>query len=230
MTKSTRSPDKLFQAVRPRSEGQKRLWSALNDPEIQYIAVTGEAGVGKTFLSCYYAMKQYIEGRYNKIYIARSVLPIRGESIGYLKGDAESKLEGYMVPMIENFEKFMPDSNTIRKAVELVPLVQIRGRSIENSIFLCDEGQNLSLDVLRACVTRLNEKSKVVFMGDIKQNDTHKKVTDFERFCRALDGMNAFEWVQLTEADQQRNRNISEINRRLDRLEEDEWDYDNFPR
>ena len=74
------------------------------------------------------------------------------------------------------------------------------------------------MDVLRAVITRVDHRSQLIMMGDFKQNDTNKIVTDFERFCRALEGIHAFEWVQLHDEDQQRNGNISEINRRLDLL------------
>lgn len=218
MAMRPKTPDATFMKVKPKSPGQQEVWKALRDDSINYIVISGPAGTGKSFLSCYYAMEQYMAQKYRKIYIARSVTPIKSEEIGFLKGDEKAKLSGYMVPMIENFEKFMPDTRTLEKAVEMVPLVQVRGRSIEGSILLCDEFQNLSLDVLKALITRINHSSKLVLMGDLHQNDTRKEVTDAQVFCEALEDMDSFAWIELTDADQQRNSNITEILKRLDNI------------
>lgn len=221
MARKLQEPNRLFHKVAPKSEGQKALWESLYDPEIQYTAVSGQAGVGKTYLSCYFALDQVMKEKYKKIYVARSVLPIKSEAIGFIPGGISDKLEGYLVPMMENFDKFIPDTGFLNKIIEAIPLVQIRGRSLEKSVIILDEAQNLSMDVLRAVITRIDHRSKLIICGDFKQNDTHKPITDFERFCRALDGMNAFEWVQLHDEDQQRNGNITEINKRLDKLEQE---------
>lgn len=219
MATKLKAPNSTFQKIRPKTPGQKEVWQALRDNEINYVVITGPPGTGKSFLSCYFAMEQFMAETYRKIYIARSVLPIKSEEIGFLKGDSKEKLEGYMVPMIENFEKFMPDTKTLQSAIEMVPLVQIRGRSIEGAVLLCDEFQNLSLDVLKALITRISSTSKLVLMGDLNQNDTKKEITDAELFCGALHDMPCFKWIELTEADQQRNTHITEIVKRLDSIE-----------
>lgn len=90
----------------------------------------------------------------------------------------------------------------------------IRGMSFENCIVLVDECQNVSSEIFKALLTRVADTSKLVLMGDYKQNDKTSEKTDFEDICERLEGMDCFEWLELNKS--VRSRNIQEILRRLE--------------
>lgn len=214
-------PNKLTIDIKPKTENQGYLQEALNDWQTQYLAVSGPPGSGKTILTTYYAASQLVQNKVNKVYIARSVTPVRGEQLGFVPGNLDEKIQGWLTPALENFQKFLPDfRGTMRREdIEFIPLAMVRGRSLENCIVLVEEAQNLSLDLFRTLLTRIDDKSKIIFSGDFRQNDRHTEVTDFERVCRSLRGMTTFNWIELTDKDIIRSQSIAEINMLLDRLE-----------
>jgi phosphate starvation-inducible PhoH-like protein len=205
--------------LQPKSDGQQQALDSLFDPDINYTVITGPAGTGKTTMACYYAARQLAEKRKYKIYIARSVTVIKGEAIGHLPGNLHEKYDPYLVPMIENFKKYVPSFDQYETQVEILPLAQIRGRDISNSVLIVDEAQLLSSDLLKAIITRVCSSSKLVLIGDPKQSDLTKNKTDLEKFCEALEPMDCFELIKLDNRDQVRNGNITEILERLDKSE-----------
>jgi len=56
--------------------------------------------------------------------------------------------------------------------IKIQPLASIRGRSLNNTIFIIDEAQNLTPHEVKTIVTRAGENTKVVFCGDIQQIDS----------------------------------------------------------
>jgi phosphate starvation-inducible PhoH-like protein len=205
--------------VEPKTENQKIYKEALDDVTIKYLAVSGIAGSGKSLLLAQRAAQGIVKEEFDKIYVCRSVTPIKGESIGYLKGDMESKMLPWLAPALQHLEKFFLDLEWCVNSgiIEFLPLAQIRGRSLDRSIVICEEAQNMSLEILECLLTRVDSRSKLILNGDFKQNDKSRSdMTDFERVCRALDGMDGFEWVKMGPEDVVRNKQIVEI---LDRLE-----------
>lgn len=215
-----RQENTLQLKIRPKTDGQQDLFDALFDTENQYIAVSGPAGSGKTILATYFAAKEVMANRYERVIICRSVTTIQGEEIGFLSGSAGSKLQPFMVPFMDNFVKFVPrvDKWVAAKKIEVVPLAFIRGRSFENCIVLLDEAQNIDKETFRSIMTRISDSSKLVALGDFRQSDKSIKETDFEKVCKVLEGMESFEWVELTNEDIQRSRHIAMINSLIDEI------------
>ena len=196
---------------------QQELMEALNDDSISYIAATGVAGSGKTFLACHYAMSQLLQNNAQKIVLLRSVTQIAGEEMGYLPGSVEEKLQFFLQPLISNLKQFSNgryEDLYSAKKIEVAPLAMIRGMSFENCIVLVDECQNVSSEIFKALLTRVADTSKLVLMGDYAQNDKEKVKTDFEDVCERLEGMDCFEWVELNKS--VRSKNIQEIIKRLE--------------
>lgn len=221
MSKRRRQNSPVFTyKYKPLTEGQQNYFDALHDKNIRYLAISGPPGVGKTLLSLQKAACDLLEGRINKIYLCTSVTPIFGEEIGFIPGNVKEKMSTWMLPMTDHLSKFIPDYAK-RGDIEYIPLAQIRGRTIDNSILILDEAQNVSLDVFKAVLTRISDDSRLYMMGDFDQSDKGKH-TDFEKVCRALDGMSSFDWINLTDEDIIRSKSISEINKRLKSIQEPE--------
>lgn len=79
----------------------------LFDDEVPMISLTGPAGTGKTFLTLFAGLYNVLVSEsYYKMTIARSVVPL-GHDIGFLPGDVQEKLHGWMQPMYDNVDMIM---------------------------------------------------------------------------------------------------------------------------
>ena len=68
----------------------------------------------------------------------------------------------------------------------------IRGTTLDNSIVLVDEMQNLNFHELDSIITRVGENSKILFCGDASQSDLTKTnerngILDFMKIIRAME-------------------------------------------
>ena len=72
----------------------------LFDNDIPMVSLTGPAGTGKTFLTLFVGLYNVlVSENYYKMTIARSVVPL-GHDIGFLPGDVQEKLHGWMITLI----------------------------------------------------------------------------------------------------------------------------------
>ena len=161
-----------------KNENQKRVVNSIKENEITI--VSGLPGTGKTFLACAEALRLIKnKPKYKKILLVKSVTQLPGEEVGFLPGDFEDKLEPFMISFVDNFEKIIGESLTKKlrelKLIQIQPLAFVRGRSIDNTIIIVDEAQNISLGNMRTLMTRIGDNSKMVILGDVKQKDIKNK-------------------------------------------------------
>lgn len=168
--------------IKPRNAEQTFGLNALLNDEIKLVALEGVAGTGKTLLALASALEQ--KNKYDQIILARPIIPLSNREIGFLPGDAESKISPYMQPLWDNlnFIKNQFKANEKKSKVleqlqdsgllTITALAFIRGRSLINSIFIIDEAQNLTPHEVKTIITRAGEGTKVIFTGDINQIDT----------------------------------------------------------
>ena len=67
----------------------------------------------------------------------------------------------------------------------------IRGTTLDNSIVIVDESQNLNFHELDSIITRVGEDTKIMFCGDIAQTDlikTNEKngILDFQKIIQRM--------------------------------------------
>ena len=168
--------------VKPKNAEQTFAMQAILNPENLLVTITGAAGTGKTLLALAGALEQRHD--FKQIYLARPIVPLSNNDIGYLPGDIKSKIDPYMQPLWDNLSfiknQFSETSKQYKKVEEMVeteklrivPLAYIRGRSLSNVIFIVDEAQNLTPHEVKTIITRAGENTKVIFTGDIFQIDT----------------------------------------------------------
>ena len=168
--------------IYPKSIEQTFALHALLNPEIKLITIQGNAGTGKTLLALASALEQ--RKNYRQIFVTRPTIPLGNKDIGYLPGDAKSKVDPYMSPIWDNLkflkDQFAGDEKMQQKIDELVatdkisitPLAFIRGRTLSKIFFIVDEAQNLTPHEVKTIISRAGEHSKVIFAGDIYQIDT----------------------------------------------------------
>lgn len=180
--------------IAPRNVEQECALDALSDSAIEIVALTGNAGTGKTLLALAAGLHQTAQvikktSQYEQVIVSRPIVPM-GNDIGYLPGDMEEKLTPWMQPIFDNLEVIlntpkgiMKDNTNVAKMksyqylmdaglLQVEPLTYIRGRSLPKRYFVIDEAQNLRPLDIKTIVTRCGEGTKIVFTGDLDQIDT----------------------------------------------------------
>jgi phosphate starvation-inducible protein PhoH len=198
----------------------------IDDPEHLYIT-DNYIVTHNTFLSCAEALKLIkTRPKYKRIVLVKSITPLKNEEIGHLPGNLEEKMAPIMESFTDNIRKLIGKTRMEKLielgVIEIVPIAFARGRSIDNSIILIDEAQNISLDNIRTLMTRIGDNSKMVIMGDVKQKDIrNKRDSSLEIVLRRFDNVEGFGCVELRDPnDVVRNPIIKIVEQVFDDMEE----------
>jgi len=190
--------------IQPLTDSQRDVFTAYNDG---YNAVLhGCAGTGKTFLSCYLAIRDIIEkvDQKQQLIIVRSVVPSR--DMGFLPGSIQEKSKVYEAPYEAIFSDLFGrgDAYQILKQKQKVVFTTtsfVRGQTWDDAIVIVDEFQNLSWGELNTVITRVGENSRIIFSGDGKQDDLTSERYSTEsgcaKFTNILSRMDSFESVDF---------------------------------
>lgn len=158
--------------IKPKTLGQKKYCEAIAQNTITIGA--GPAGTGKTYLAVAMAVKAFREREVNRIILTRPAVEA-GESLGFLPGDLQQKVDPYLRPLYDALFDML-GSDTYQKYVErgnieIAPLAYMRGRTLDDSFIILDEAQNTSAEQMKMFLTRLGFNSKMVITGDLTQID-----------------------------------------------------------
>jgi phosphate starvation-inducible protein PhoH len=147
--------------------------------EDNHLFLHGVAGTGKTYISCYLAMTELMQPRpaYKNLTLVRSVVPTR--DIGFLPGNEDEKAEVYEAPYKSIFNELFRrgDAYTLlrkKSIVDFKTTSYIRGMTLNDTIVIVDECQNLSFHELDSVITRIGDNCKIIFCGDFRQSDFNK--------------------------------------------------------
>jgi Predicted ATPase related to phosphate starvation-inducible protein PhoH len=200
--------------ISPRNQEQILALDAVLNPDIKLISLTGTAGTGKTLLALAGALAQ--SDMYDQILLARPVIPLKNQEIGFLPGSANDKIGPYMLPLYDNLqvikkcfrdnskENIQIEDMLRREKLLISPLAYIRGRSLSNVFFIIDEAQNLTPHEVKTIITRAGEGTKIVFTGDIQQIDQpylDKWSNGLTHLSDKLYGEELFEHVNLVKGE-----------------------------
>lgn len=169
--------------IKPRNlEQQFAMYALLNDG-IKAVTLRGKAGTGKTVLAIACGVQRAaaaVDQYYNGVLVTRPVVPI-GNDIGYLPGDVDEKMAPWMGAIWDAMgvvkERDQRSGNSILPHkwdddnLSILPLVYVRGRSVNNSYIIVDEAQNLTPHEVKTLATRVSQGAKIVFTGDVAQID-----------------------------------------------------------
>lgn len=158
--------------IYPRSEGQIPYINAMIENDL--IFATGPAGTGKTYLAVAVAVSLLLQGKIDRIILARPAVEA-GERLGFLPGDLREKVDPYLRPIYDALYEMLPfdqvESKIENGEIEIAALAYMRGRTLSNSFVILDEAQNATFTQLKMFVTRLGYGSKMVITGDLTQID-----------------------------------------------------------
>jgi len=186
----------------PITDNQRKTYEAYR--ENQHLLLHGIAGTGKTFLSLYLALEQMLDpsSEYNDIFIVRSVVSTR--DIGFLPGDEQEKVSLYEAPYRsicgELFGiKDAYDALKQQGNVKFMSTSFIRGITLNNSIVIVDECQNLNFHELDSIITRIGKNSKIIFSGDYTQSDLTKEndKKGISNFMTILKSLKEFKTIEF---------------------------------
>lgn len=181
-------------AFGPRTPGQEAYYRAILDNHVTF--GIGPAGTGKTFIAVAVAVSQFLSGKYDRIILCRPVVEA-GESLGFLPGDIQEKVDPYFRPLYDALMKMIPPDRLRkffdRSAIEIAPLAYMRGRTLDHAFVILDEAQNTNELQMKMFLTRLGEYSKAVITGDLTQIDLPRKMVsgliEIPRILRNIDGI-----------------------------------------
>lgn len=162
-----------------KNKSQRKLIQEIKGKEIVFCE--GRAGTGKSFICLAQAVDLLFrpKNKYSKIYLVKSVTTLKGEEIGFIKGDLKEKIKPFMWSFILNLRKLIPEDSIrsllANELVEELPLAYIRGASLDNCIVIVDEFQNISIDNAKTLLTRIGENAKIICIGDSNQIDLKNK-------------------------------------------------------
>lgn len=189
--------------IKYKTLGQKKYIDAIKKNTIVF--AVGPAGTGKTYLAVAMAVSAYKNKEVDKIILTRPAVEA-GESLGFLPGDLQSKVDPYLRPLydalsemfgLETYQKLLE-----RGAIEVAPLAYMRGRTLSNAFIILDEAQNTTKEQMKMFLTRMGEGSKTVITGDVTQIDLPGgKKSGLVHAVQVLKGIEGIEIVELTHKD-----------------------------
>ncbi len=201
--------------ITAKTENQKELLRSINENDVTI--VYGPAGSGKSLLAVVSGLKDFAQGKYEKMIFTRPCVEANGENLGFLPGDLNEKISPYMLPIMDFLSDYLQPSKieALMKegAFVTIPLAFQRGCTFRNAFVLLDEAQNTIPEQIRMFLTRMGENCKVVINGDPRQSDIRRKnglVDAIER----LQGVKNLGIVELTKEDIVRSPMVEEIEER----------------
>ncbi len=199
--------------VKAKTSGQKRYFQVANKNDICF--AIGPAGTGKTYLAVALAVSALKRGIVKRIVLARPAVEA-GESLGFLPGDFQEKIDPYLRPLYDALDDMMPSEKLkgyIEKGiVEIVPLAYMRGRTLNNAFVILDEAQNATDVQMKMFLTRLGANSKAIITGDITQIDLPSKTkSGLIQAKEILNGIEGVGFVYFDREDVVRHKLVKDI-------------------
>ena len=207
--------------VKSRTIGQKKYVKAIRSNTLTF--AIGPAGTGKTYLAMAMAVVALKNKEVERIILTRPAVEA-GESLGFLPGDLQTKVDPYLRPLYDALYEFLGAESFARLSergvIEVAPLAYMRGRTLSDAFIVLDEAQNCTREQMKMFLTRFGNNSKVVVTGDITQVDLPKEKKSGLKHCvKILDGLDNISVQHLTHKDVVRHQLVQSIIKAYERFE-----------
>jgi phosphate starvation-inducible protein PhoH len=188
--------------IEPLTENQRRFFDSYDDSRIMLLH--GVAGTGKSYIALYKALEEVLDhgNPYHQVVIVRSAVPSR--EIGHLPGDEKEKTEVYQLPYQDICQNLFGRHDAFQRlceqgTVKFMITSFVRGITLDNSVIIVDESQNMTDMELNSIITRVGENSKIIFCGDFRQTDLYKKtdMSGLKKFMVIADMMPSFRVIEF---------------------------------
>ena len=199
--------------IQPKTTGQAEYLSKIAENDI--VVGIGPAGTGKTYLAVAAAVDALTKKRVRRIVLARPAVEA-GESLGFLPGDMQAKVDPYLRPLYDALDDMMPFERVQRaietRTIEIAPLAFMRGRTLSDAFVIVDEAQNATAMQMKMLLTRLGVNSKMVITGDKTQVDLpNREESGLRQVERILPGIDGIAFHYFDEQDIVRHRLVRDI-------------------
>ncbi len=199
--------------IKPKTRNQREYAKAINQYDVVF--AIGPAGTGKTYLAVASAVAALKSRRIDRIFLVRPVVEA-GESLGFLPGDFQAKLDPYMRPILDALYEILGADRTARLqengTIEVAPLAYMRGRTLNNAYVILDEAQNTTVMQMKMFLTRLGANAKAMVNGDITQIDlappSRSGLVAAQGILSSVDGI---KFVYMKEEDVVRHKLVQKI-------------------
>lgn len=199
--------------VKAKTPGQKQYFQIAGKNDICF--AIGPAGTGKTYLAVALAVSALKKGIVKRIVLARPAVEA-GESLGFLPGDFQEKIDPYLRPLYDALDDMIPSEKLKgyieKRIIEIVPLAYMRGRTLNNAFVILDEAQNATDIQMKMFLTRLGANSKAIITGDITQIDLPvKSKSGLIQAKEILSGISGVGFVYFDKEDVIRHKLVKDI-------------------
>ena len=199
--------------VRPRTAGQQAYLETIQKHDMTF--AIGPAGTGKTYLAMAVALSALLSKRVRRVILTRPAVEA-GESLGFLPGDLEDKINPYLRPLYDALYAMVDMTRIARlleeQRIEVAPLAFMRGRTLDNAFVVLDEAQNTTSEQMMMFLTRLGQGSRAIITGDVTQCDLPKgTLSGLSEASRVLENVPDIGIVRLSKSDVVRNPIVQRI-------------------
>lgn len=198
-------------SIKAKTAGQAVYVNAIRHNTITF--GTGPAGSGKSYLAVACAMAALAAHEVTRVVLARPVVEA-GESLGFLPGTLEEKLDPYVRPLYDAlFDMAEAERITTlidQGTIEIAPLAFMRGRTFNDAFVILDEAQNTTPEQMKMFLTRLGYSSKFVITGDVSQRDIPGE-NGLSSARRVLEGIDDIAFIDLSNKDIVRHALVGKI-------------------
>lgn len=191
-----------LKTIQPLTENQRKFFEQYKNSHAMLLH--GVAGTGKSYIALYKALEEALDKSsiYKKVVIVRSAVPSR--DIGHLPGDEKEKTEVYKQPYVEICSDLFNRHDAFQRlqeqhAINFMITSFVRGITLDHSIIIVDECQNMTDMELNSIITRVGDRSKIIFCGDFRQSDLYKKtdMSGLKKFMVIADMMPSFKTLEF---------------------------------
>lgn len=208
-------------SIKPKTLGQKKYLDGIKDNDLVF--GVGPAGTGKTYLAMAMAVNAFKNKEVSRIILTRPAVEA-GESLGFLPGDLQEKVDPYLRPIYDalfdilGFETYLKLME--KGLIEVAPLAYMRGRTLDSAYIILDEAQNTTNEQMKMFLTRLGFGSKAIITGDITQVDLPKgKASGLVTASKVLSDVEGIDFIYLTKNDIVRHPLVQKIVEAYDKYE-----------
>ncbi len=199
--------------LRPKTRGQTAYLNAMVSDDVVF--GIGPAGTGKTYLAVAMAVAALNRKQVERLILARPAVEA-GESLGFLPGDLQAKVDPFLRPLYDALHDLMGGDQMRelmeRGTLEIAPLAYMRGRTLNASFVILDEAQNSTPEQMKMFLTRLGVESKAVITGDVTQIDlSPKKTSGLIHSQKVLSGVEGISFVYFDKSDVVRHDLVKKI-------------------
>ena len=192
---------KYVDILKPLDEIQLCAYDSLMNDDIKVSCLIGKSGTGKTKTALSVSLELLKTGNYQKIVVVRHAIET-GQSVGFLPGTLIEKLYSYLGCFYDNLngEKFEFEQLLKTGRIEVESLSMLKGRNFKDTLIIFDECQDATQEQVELVGTRINDSSKLIFVGDYKQvsNDKYLKNSGILKLIDKAKGKDWFSCVELS--------------------------------